>query len=105
MVWWLRLCAPNAGGPGLGSVPGQGTRSHTRQLKIPQAKKKKLKKTTTKKKKKEVLHAVSKTQHSQINKQILYKKKTVFPQSALSVSVVLTVISLTISKDKDLLMN
>ena len=51
------------------------------------------------------MHAVSKTQHSQINKQILYKKKTVFPQSALSVSVVLTVISLTISKDKDLLMN
>ena len=24
---WLRLCAPNAGG--LGSIPGQGTRSHT----------------------------------------------------------------------------
>ena len=23
---WLRLCAPNAGGPG--SSPGQGTRSH-----------------------------------------------------------------------------
>ena len=23
---WLRLCAPNAGGPG--SIPGQGTRSH-----------------------------------------------------------------------------
>ena len=23
---WLRLCAPNAGG--LGSIPGQGTRSH-----------------------------------------------------------------------------
>ena len=98
MVWWLRLCAPNAGGPGLGSVPGQGTRSHMRQLKIPKA-------TTKKKKKKKVLHAASKTQHSQINKQILYKKKTVFPQSALSVSVVLTVISLTISKDKDLLMN
>ena len=39
---WLRLCAPNAGG--LGSIPGQGTRSHmpqlrvyTPQLKIPQA--------------------------------------------------------------------
>ena len=27
---WLRLCALNAGG--LGSVPGQGTRSHTPQL-------------------------------------------------------------------------
>ena len=24
MVQWLRLCAPNAGGPGL--IPGQGTR-------------------------------------------------------------------------------
>ena len=27
MVQWLRLCTPNAGG--LGSIPGQGTRSHT----------------------------------------------------------------------------
>ena len=26
VVQWLRLCAPNAGG--LGSIPGQGTRSH-----------------------------------------------------------------------------
>ncbi|TEA37693.1 hypothetical protein DBR06_SOUSAS9210008, partial [Sousa chinensis] len=26
VVQWLRLCAPNAGGPG--SIPGQGTRSH-----------------------------------------------------------------------------
>ena len=25
---WIRLCAPNAGG--LGSIPGQGTRSHMR---------------------------------------------------------------------------
>ncbi|TEA37350.1 hypothetical protein DBR06_SOUSAS1910041, partial [Sousa chinensis] len=40
VVQWLRLCAPNAGG--LGSIPGQGTRSHmpqlracTSQLKIP----------------------------------------------------------------------
>ena len=29
MVQWLKLCAPNAGGP------GQGTRSHTQQLKDP----------------------------------------------------------------------
>ena len=29
VVQWLRLCAPNAGG--LGSIPGQGTRSHTLQ--------------------------------------------------------------------------
>ena len=28
VVQWLRLCAPNAGGPG--SIPGQGTRSHIR---------------------------------------------------------------------------
>ena len=35
---WLRLCAPNAGG--LGSIPGQGTRSHMLQLKarMPQLK-------------------------------------------------------------------
>ncbi|TEA37944.1 hypothetical protein DBR06_SOUSAS37410008, partial [Sousa chinensis] len=26
VVQWLRLCAPNAGGPG--SIPGWGTRSH-----------------------------------------------------------------------------
>ena len=26
VVQWVRLCAPNAGGPGL--IPGQGTRSH-----------------------------------------------------------------------------
>ena len=25
VVQWVRLCAPNAGGPG--SIPGQGTRS------------------------------------------------------------------------------
>ena len=30
VVQWLRLCAPNAGGPGL--IPGQGTRSHIQQL-------------------------------------------------------------------------
>ena len=29
-VQWLRLCTPNAGG--LGSIPGQGTRSHMLQL-------------------------------------------------------------------------
>ena len=31
VVQWLRFHAPNAGG--LGSIPGQGTRSHTLQLK------------------------------------------------------------------------
>ena len=33
VVQWLRLCTPNAGGPG--SIPGQGIRSHMLQLKIP----------------------------------------------------------------------
>ena len=49
VVQWLRLQAPNVGGPGL--IPGQGTRSHTLQLKI--------------------LHAVTKIQHSQTNKYFL----------------------------------
>ena len=35
VVQWLRLRAPNARGPG--SIPGQGTRSHMPQLKIPRA--------------------------------------------------------------------
>ena len=50
---WLRLHAPNAGGPG--SIPGQGTRSHMPQLKIP--------------------CAATGTQHSQINTQTNLKKK------------------------------
>ena len=33
VVQWLRLCTPNAGGPG--SIPAQGTRSCLPQLKIP----------------------------------------------------------------------
>ena len=32
MVQWLRLHAPSAEGPGL--TPGQGTRSHTPQLRV-----------------------------------------------------------------------
>ena len=32
VVQWLRLCAPNARGPGL--IPGQGTRSHVPQLSV-----------------------------------------------------------------------
>ena len=32
MVQWLRLCAPDAGG--LGSIPGQGNRSHMLQLRV-----------------------------------------------------------------------
>ena len=33
MVQWLRLCAPNAGGPG--STSGQRTRFHMMQLRAP----------------------------------------------------------------------
>ena len=36
LVQWLRLSAPNAGGPG--SIPGQGTRSHMLQLRPGEAK-------------------------------------------------------------------
>ena len=50
MVQWLRLHTPNAGG--LSSIPGQRPRSHIPQL--------------------EILHATTKTWHSQINK---YLKK------------------------------
>ncbi|TEA33613.1 hypothetical protein DBR06_SOUSAS3910181, partial [Sousa chinensis] len=32
VVQWLRLHAPKAGG--LGSIPGQGTRSHMPQLRV-----------------------------------------------------------------------
>ena len=46
VVQWLRLHAPNSGD--LGSIPGQGTRSHMQQLKI--------------------LHAMSETHQRQINK-------------------------------------
>ena len=45
LVQWLGLCTPNAGGPGM--IPDQQTRSHMPQLKI--------------------LHAITKTQHYQIN--------------------------------------
>ena len=59
MVQWLRLHAPNAGGPG--SIPGQGTKSHMLQLRVrmPQLK---------------VPRATTKTQHSQINKYFFFKK-------------------------------
>ena len=36
VVQWLRLCAPNAEGPGL--IPGQGNRSHTSRLRLSTAK-------------------------------------------------------------------
>ena len=49
VVHWLRLHAPKAGH--LGSIPGQGTRSHMMQLKIP--------------------HAATKSWHSQTDKHFL----------------------------------
>ena len=53
MVQWLRLLAPKEGSPG--SIPGQGIRSLLLQLKI--------------------LDVTTKTQHSQINKYFLKRKK------------------------------
>ena len=66
VVQWVRLHAPNAGG--LGSIPGQGTRSRMPQLKIPQAAMKILQAAM------KILQAATKTHHSQINKQIKYFK-------------------------------
>ena len=53
VVQRLRLCPPNAGGPG--SIPGQVTRSHMLQLRVHMLQLK-------------ILHAATKTWHSQINK-------------------------------------
>ena len=61
VVQWLRLCAASTGGPG--SIPGQGTRSHMPQLKIPHAATKNLHVIT-----KECLNAPTKIRHSQIKK-------------------------------------
>ena len=66
VVQWLRLCTPSAEGPG--SIPRQGTRFHMQlrvhmpQLNILQATKK-IPHVLTK-----ILHAVTKTLRSQINK-------------------------------------
>ena len=53
VVRWLRLCTPNSGG--LGSIPGQGTRSHMLQLRIRALQLK-------------ILRAATKTWYSQISK-------------------------------------
>ena len=52
VVQWLRLCAPNARDPSL--IPGQGTRSHMLQPRVPMPQLK-------------ILHVATKTQCSQIN--------------------------------------
>ena len=59
MVQWLRLCIPSAGG--LGSILGQGTKSHTRYASV--------------KTKDPTCH--TETQHSQINKYIFKKERFV----------------------------
>ena len=61
VVQWLKLHAPNAGGPG--SIPGQGNRPHPLRLKIPPM--------ATKIKDP---RAATKIQHSQINKYMFEKK-------------------------------
>ena len=53
MVQWPRVCDLSEGG--LGSIPGQGTRSHMLQLKI--------------------AHATAKSQHHQIKNTFLKVKK------------------------------
>ena len=63
MVQWLRLGAPHAGG--MGSIPGQGTRSHMLQLRVRMLQGR-LK----------ILCATAKTSHGQINKQIYIFKDT-----------------------------
>ena len=56
VVQWLRLYAPSARDPG--SIPGQGTRSHMPQLKIPRA--------------------ATKTWCSEINKEIYFYRNQIF---------------------------
>ena len=58
MVQWLRLCAPNSGGPD--SVPGQGTIYRMPQLRVCIWQLK-------------VSHAATKTQHGQKHKYFLKK--------------------------------
>ena len=57
VIQWLGLHTPNAGG--LGSIPGQRTRSHMLQLKIS--------------------HTATKTQHSQINTKLKKQKQKKTP--------------------------
>jgi len=52
-IQWLKFHVPNA--RGLGSIPGQGTRSHVLLLKI--------------------LHVTANTRHSQINKYFLKNRE------------------------------
>ena len=67
MVQWLRLHTPNAGG--LGSIPGQETRSHMSPLRVYMLQLKK-------KRKEKILHVTPNTRYSQINK-YFFKNLTV----------------------------
>ena len=70
MVQWLRLHAPNTGG--MGSIPGQGIRSHMPKLRVHMPKLKILHAAL----KLKILHATTKIWYSQINKCInKYLKK------------------------------
>ena len=75
VVQWLRLCAPNAGGPG--SIPGHGTRSHMPQLKRSHMPQLKILHATTKipHTAMKIPRAATKTRCSQISKYFLKKEK------------------------------
>ena len=64
VVQWLRLCAPNAGG--LGSIPGERTRSHVPQLRVCMLNEDSP--CCNKDQRSKMLSAAPKTQYSQINK-------------------------------------
>ena len=64
VVQWLRLCALYAGG--LGSIPGQATRSHMLKLRVCMPKQK-------------IPYTATKTWHNQINKQILSEVPSLKP--------------------------
>ena len=74
MVQRLRLCTPNAGGPG--SIPGQGTRSHRLQLRVCMLQLK-------------ITHAATKTWHSQINKQVLFQERLQFLKGKMDICLTL----------------
>ena len=61
VVQWLRLCNPNA--EGLGLIPGQGTRSHMPQLRVPMLHLR----ACLSKCRSEILYATAKTWCSQVN--------------------------------------
>ena len=61
VIQWLRLCAPNTGGPG--SIPSWETRSHMPQLRVYMLQQRQ-----------KILRATTKTWNSQIKKKIKINK-------------------------------